>query len=77
MNMFITSDERVLCWGWTLLALEMNAFKLEMNTLALETNAVKTCVQASATHTATCSYTHNNECIENALLNFSHTHTHS
>ena len=41
--MFIASDEHVLCWGrtlwrWrqTLLALEKNAFELEMNTVRVE-----------------------------------------
>ena len=29
---------------------------LEVNTLVLETNALKTCIQASATHTAICNY---------------------
>ena len=80
-NMFIANDERVLCWGRTLLALETNAFELEMNTLALETNALKTRARVSATRTQlathTASYTHSNERIENARLNFSHTHTHT
>ena len=81
--MFIASDECVLCWGRTLLALETNVFELEINTLGLEKNALKTRAPASVTHTASythsyrCSYTHSNECIENARLNFSHTHTHS
>ena len=30
-NMFIASDERILCWGQTLVVLETNAFELEMN----------------------------------------------
>ena len=70
-NMFIASDERVLCCGRTILALEANALGVEMCTLAPETNALKTCSSVSDTHTA--SYIHSNIRIENALLNFNHT----
>ena len=41
MNMFIASDERVLCWGKILLVQQSNDFTLEMNTLLLETNVLK------------------------------------
>ena len=61
-NMFIASDEPVLCWGQTLLALEINAFELEMNTLALETNMLKMHVLASMMHTASYQQISNNLC---------------
>ena len=37
--------------GTNILAMQTNAFELELNTLALETNVLKTCARASATHT--------------------------
>ena len=42
-----------LCWRRTLLVLGRTCFALEMSSLVLETNALKTCVQTSATHSAT------------------------
>ena len=45
-NMFITRDDRVLCWGQTL-------FVLKINTLALEMNELKIRIRVSVTHKQT------------------------
>ena len=67
-NVFCAEDKHFWHWRQTL--------GLELNTLVQETNTLKMLARASATHTATCSYAHSNELIENAhYLNFSHTHT--
>ena len=51
-NIFIASDERALYWGRTLLALETNAFELEMNSSAAGDERVQNARSSvSDTHT--------------------------
>ena len=50
-NVFVASDECVLCWGRALLTLEANVFCVGDEQLVLETNILKTRVRVSATHT--------------------------
>ena len=61
INKFTASDERVLCWGRTLLALETNAF-----------NAGGEHFSTGDEH-----FSAGDEHVENARSTFSHTHTHS
>ena len=50
--MFIASDERVLCWGRTLLALKTNAFHAGDEHFSAGDAHVENAVRVSATHTA-------------------------
>ena len=54
-NMFIASDERILCWGRTLLALETNAFHAGNGHFSAGDERIEI-VHSSLSHTHAASY---------------------